>query len=79
MENKLTIQPIDKAKNICSCRKVNLHDVKTLIIKNRDDTEKEILLDLKKDLGAGAKCGCCVSPEDDPNKRKSDYLINYIE
>lgn len=78
MEDKLTIQPIDKAKTICNCRKVNLLDVKTMINNHKDEDKETILLNLKTSLGAGAKCGCCISPDNDPNSRKNDYLINYI-
>lgn len=78
MRNKLTIQPIDKAKTICNCRKVNLMDVKTTINNNINEDKETIFLLLKNSLNAGAKCGCCISPDKDPNCRKSDYLINYI-
>lgn len=79
MEDKLTIQPIDKAKTICNCRKVNLLDVKKVIIENKDQDRQMILSTLKTSLGAGAKCGCCISPQNDPNCRKRDYLVNYID
>lgn len=78
MEDKLIIEPIDKAKTICNCRKVNLMDVKTLINNHSHEEKETILSNLKTSLGAGAKCGCCISPENDPNCRKRDYLINYI-
>lgn len=78
MENKLTIEPIDKAKTICNCRKVNLLAVKTLISEHKNEAKETILSTLRTSLGAGAKCGCCISPENDPNNRKRDYLVNYI-
>lgn len=78
MKEELIINPIDKAKTICSCRKVSLLDVKTCINKNLDQSEENILSILKNELSAGAKCGCCVSSQKDVNNRKKVYLVNYI-